>query len=593
MNAAGAVDLDVLVCVCRHPYTTVSVLAGLLGRPDRVVDYALHKLLDADLVGRKSYESIHLARSYVYYAQVEGLNTAARSRKESVQDMVRRLGASYRQMRWTAQRLDFVTPLYLFAATISRAYRRFETGSEENREGGKPATVLLYSSGVYDAIVTLPGNRTIGVVRQSHGRSRSQLTDRFFGMTPGERRKRRPPYRPGKAIVLTDTPWEARVVRADRDWQWMGPPPLHVEHGDSRTLLDPGHVARTLVHDLPPSRAQPPPVVRRSNPSVPSRKQLEEIVQERTFRLSCRDKEILETVAELTLISGKELATYLGREDTDGLSRPSMSGIKSKLVNELGVLEEIGGRGAKQYALSADGIDYTVNVNRLRPEVARDIWSCELVRDEETGPGEDGDGPLRYRGSRPNRVLQYPGHTRGVYSLISRLKRGIEALSPYLEFGWVLSTHRTRRDYSDTRIEPDALLECVYHTPLGEPVRVPIMVEYERRDIHPGRSRRRLNRYSRYFREGQCQTDHGGLLPTILFVFDDERAERRFIETATSMQLRLPLLTSNMELLARVAPSHFMLANAWWSCPWRGAQAARYTLAGRIHLDRRSRLANW
>ena len=85
----GAVDLDVLVCVCRHPYTTVSVLAGLLGRSDRVVDYALHKLLDADLVGRKSYESIHLARSYVYYAQVEGLNTAARSRKESVQDMVR------------------------------------------------------------------------------------------------------------------------------------------------------------------------------------------------------------------------------------------------------------------------------------------------------------------------------------------------------------------------------------------------------------------------------------------------------------------------------------------------------------------------
>ena len=95
----------------------------------------------------------------------------------------------------------------------------------------------------------------------------------------------------------------------------------------------------------PPSEEDPPPVRSGGSARVPRREQLEELVRHSTFEMARRQKEILYSVAELALIPRRELAIFLGRGARDSLSKSSMSEVMSKLVNDHGVLEEIGGRG--------------------------------------------------------------------------------------------------------------------------------------------------------------------------------------------------------------------------------------------------------
>ena len=108
------------------------------------------------------------------------------------------------------------------------------------------------------------------------------------------------------------------------------------------------------------------------------------------------------------------------------------------------------------------------------------------------------------------------------------------------------------------------------------------MVEYERRDVHPGRSRRRLRRYSRYIDEGPGRKDHGSR-PITLFVFDNDRAEGRFLEAAYREQPHMRLLTSNRNLLSGVNPAMFLMANAWRLGSNERRPNPRVALAGLIH----------
>ena len=74
------------------------------------------------------------------------------------------------------------------------------------------------------------------------------------------------------------------------------------------------------------------------------------------------------------------------------------------------------------------------------------------------------------------------------------------------------------------------------------------LLEFERRAITPKRIRAKLLNYSRYYRSGWSDRDHGGHEPLVLFVFETPKSERSFLRFIDGVNTS-PLLTSNNELI--------------------------------------------
>ena len=585
-------DTLVLTSVCQHPFATVSVLSGLNDVGEQRVKRSLDRLMAGGLVDRIWHASSLLPRSRRYYPLLEGLDAVAKEASTSMTELVTELPVSYERLKWTAHRLDSVANIYELAATVARA-DKLQFPEDEPLEIWStsrritrilPVTVSLYSTLHYDAIIRLRLGRTIGIIRQGLARSRSSLADRIYHVSDlvADRPGRSLPYRPGKVVILTATPWEAQVVDSSYFAEtWRGPLAVVVPE-NLAALREVEYAAWDIVDDLQPSGASLPPLVRPSAISrVPTHCQLMEILKSPSFRLSRREKEVLDVVADLVLITRRELSVFLARNDAEKLSDNYLSEVMGSLVNKHHMIRQIGGRGKTRYALGDPGITYMSERDRIRIETAKEKWSSDLVHvDSRTSS-------RRYKGSLLNGSRKYRDHDDGVHWLLARLKRGIEALEPHWEFLWFLPTHRTKREWERTAIVPDAIVGSLYHDPEGHAVRMQFMVEYERRDIYPVRSRKRLNHYIRYFWDGLAGADHQGV-PLILFVFDNDAAESRFLSAATDTGVQLPIYTSNRGLLSPIRPSHFMMANAWRTYPIRPGRVRRYALAGRVHAVRRT-----
>ena len=242
----------------------------------------------------------------------------------------------------------------------------------------------------------------------------------------------------------------------------------------------------------------------------------------------------------------------IGRDDLSvflEVRKARMSEIVKGLVHRHGLVVNCGARGSTRYALSDKGIRYIGGRDRISMEKAHDRWSLEIETDRADRVTKRRKSGHTYRGTIPSGFLTHSQHTDGIHWLVSRLNMARRALLPHMRFEWFLPTHRSRRQWAGTAIEPDALVELSYDSPESWRVSVPLMVEYERQAIHPGRSRRRLGRYIRYFRDGQFNVDHG-TEPLVLFIFDSERAELRFTMAAAEIGADLPMYTSNLKRLS-------------------------------------------
>ena len=594
----------VLHCVCRHPFSRVTDLAAWLYCPEHKARRALRSLFDDGLVGRTWHSAPLLPRSRRYLPQPEGLDVAAGETGTSVSNLARRYPVSVQRLRWISDRLDSIAHLYSIASSLSRADRLHQSDEDCHEQGAVPnvvegpvARIALYTSGPYDAIVRLRGGGTVGVIRQDPARSRSSLVDdrlRPFFEEYSIRRGRRPPYMAGKLLVLVPTGWEARVVLSylsDRLEDWVGPEIyVHTEH--EAVVSDSVDVATSLLLDLRPS-VSPLPVSERliETIRVPTRRHIGQMLRSLPLTTSPKEREVLRVVADMPQISRRDLSIAVSEGREAALSDSSMSGLMSDLVEKHGVIRASGGRDSTTYVPERRGITYIANQGRLRAPEALARWGGNA---ESTDARQESAVTVTQQASTEvlNLLQQrYPNHTQGVYWLIARLKSGIESLSPHCEFKWFLPTHRSRRTWENTAIEPDGIMEFWYR-PHGEPpLRVPMMVEYERSAVHPGRSRRRLGRYNRYFDSDMVFTDHDAR-PLIIFVFDTERAEKVFSRAASETGRALPIFTSNRELLSPVSADRFMLANAWWTLPLRSGRQPRHSLAGRIHRLRRQ-LLDW
>ena len=207
----------------------------------------------------------------------------------SASSLVRTIPTSHEWLRWTASRMDSVASIYAVASTLARASA--EVHDDDSRVEAA-LTLTLYKSGSYDAIVSLHGNRTVGVIRQGLARSRSSLnSDRLWPISDqGARRSRRPIFRPGMVLLLTPTGWEARVAYAYLTGGWKGPR-MFVSSENPLVLLDPEYAAYEIVGDLWPSRTRPPDATRRhATATVPTRRQLTGLRRFAAFALTRKEK---------------------------------------------------------------------------------------------------------------------------------------------------------------------------------------------------------------------------------------------------------------------------------------------------------------
>ena len=98
-------------------------------------------------------------------------------------------------------------------------------------------------------------------------------------------------------------------------------------------------------------------------------------------------------------------------------------------------------------------------------------------------------------------------------------------------------------------------------------------LEYERRATTPRRVRARLENYRHYFQSGYARRDHGGELPLVLFVFENEDDEDAFMDAASYVD-HAPFASSNLETIRQRG----ILADVWLPPalePWERLQLRR------------------
>ncbi|MDE2682533.1 MAG: hypothetical protein OXI54_00065 [Chloroflexota bacterium] len=161
-----------------------------------------------------------------------------------------------------------------------------------------------------------------------------------------------------------------------------------------------------------------------------------------------------------------------------------------------------------------------------------------------------------YAGTVLRAPASQPRHHGGVINFAAALTAEVARSQDYDLFD-LLPTHRSsigyRRGRTNYMIHPDASFTLEYRGRW-----LPFLLEFERRATTPKRIPPRLASYRRYFASGWAERDHGGHLPSVLFVFETADSEAAFLDIADGME-GLDVTTANAEALGE----HGVLGEAW------------------------------
>ena len=570
MNAGELSEdqLDTLVGWCTNPLTDTSELAIFLRVSYSSVYRDARLLEDRGLIVGVEHGTPHLPSSLRYAPTLKGIETSAESVGLDVEGFVCKYPVSRLWLRSLLRRIDAISSIYRLAATIAK----------HEQVADDPVSVEILRRGPYDALITLPRSRTIGIVRLGvaltrkawHYRlngvswayvtSRRRPRSRWDEETQGKRPRdwERSYIRPGTILVLTPSSREGLMV-AHYIWNLKGlrktgygrgrnPDRAFVgaESRDLLTSLDhPGWQSgnRLFVKDslrsLVPLMGDDEGTVRTEDSAqhlVPKRVRL----QHSATALRRKDKELLGLVADYPLATNKQLSGFRGVSP-----RRISNQMRGLVEGHSLVAQERHGR-LKWHTLSKAGTRYQYDRDRVRKKSAERIWGIDLV----PGPGDE----RRHRGHLLNTFLAQRDHESGLYDLVSDLAKQVRE-DPEFELEELLPTYRAELEITKgVTLAPDAA-GTLRH---GESV-IPFMLEYERRARYRDALRRRIKPYDRAFRSLELVRNLKELISAILFVFPTETIEQRFIEVAFESECTLPILTSTPDTLMR----HGFLGPAW------------------------------
>ena len=542
---------DALLLVCATPLATASELSRLSGIPSSTIKTRLSKLSKQALLNFVSHRLAALGpRPHRrYYPTKKGIAVAAYF-THGMNHMLSSYPVSRRWFQLLAERLDAVAVLYHTAAMVADADPR-----------KKPLRVDLYRQGPYDMLVTLTDRQAIGIMRQGQmlptANCRYRLRSMRFlpedmkhtvtlVMTHSDQASRR-------AIRSLGDPWlhndifvatEPNLLAGGHEsavWQRCGTGinnllPVEIDPGISLATIVTGMENKLEASELyqratghtPPNPDGLYSTFRRASMPEPS----EQVTSSLSVQLTAAEKQVLDLLGSWPLCTKKQLAGLMG-----GVTRRRVNQVLCSLTRRSLVQKE-----KQRYVLTDEGLRYLARRDRTSVNMVLGRWSARR-RDER----ENGDAAT-YHGTSLRTITSQMDHHDAVTSLAATITAEVAGSEAYEVFD-LQPTSRSTIGYkhNDTNyvLHPDAafILGRWGYTRH-------CLLEFERRAITPKRIRAKLLNYSRYYRSGWSDRDHGGYEPLVLFVFETPKSERSFLRFIDGVNTS-PLLTSNNELINR------------------------------------------
>ncbi len=516
------------------PFADRLDLAALSGWSRGAVYAGMDKLTEWGMAQAIPHATPLLPPTRRYYVTAHGLERLVELENVSPEDLLNNRPVSSRWQRLLLERLDTVGVIYRLAAAISSA--EFPIGFR------------WYRAAPVDAGITLPGGRTVAVVRQGTTADRTGFSKRLWRLREGPL--------PGAVLALAPDQVRLRQARRmlagarfpvflalERDAVLAGPdspvwrPPSITAALDLRYVLS--HLDRRggLPVEALPARAALPEDI---NLEAPAPDWLLPTL------LGPADKLALDLLSDWPWASRRDLAGFMGVSERRA----------SQLVAGLechGLASHAGVGRYGRLALSDRGLGLLARRDRTSVGAARRRWSVAPLDPQE---------PLTWRnvsGSRSRQLLRNAEHTGAVHRFLVALAGQARAA------GWdVVQLDPPRR--ASRYFRHEGRLHSVLPDAFGVLRRgdetVPFFLEWERRAVRPVTMAARLAPYLRYYSTRRPLDDHG-TLPIVLVAFDDELAATHFLRVAGQemerARVQVPLWVSHKAALETMGP----MGRAW------------------------------
>ena len=544
---------EALLLLCAAPLATVDELSRFGRIPASTLRDRLKKLTERGLVDSVPHHlSVLGTRPQLRYFPTEKGVTAAGAATKGREHMLRSYPVSRQWFRLLAERLDAVAVLHRAAAMVADADPHDD-----------PVRVDHHRNGPYDALLTLSGDRSIGLIRQGPALPTSRLryrlrsierldsSDRPFAtlvLTHADQATRRAVRSLGDPSehLRTFVATEGELLAGDHTgvvWQQCGSglgedKPVRIAADASlagilalaERLLDSSHSFLGKSPKLNPTA----PYSSGVQASMPEPTQ--QLTSTLPVQLTCAEKDALDLLATWPLCTREQFAGLMG-------------GVTLRRVNQ--VLRSLAQRGLVRsdeplHMLTDEGLTYLARRDRAAVGLTLDRWSAEpLYLNADI-----------YAGTAVRALASQLRHHAGVTGFAAALSTEV-ARSPDHDLFDLLPTSRSsigyRYDWTTYVIHPDASLTLEYKGRWR-----PYLLEFERRATTPKRARSRLKSYQRYFDSGWAERDHEGRLPRVLFIFESPGSENAFLDVADTVN-GVPIITSNTEILSKRG----ILGDAW------------------------------
>ena len=540
-----------MLLLCATPLATVRELSSCGRIPastlrDRLAALAQRGLVDA-VSHRLGLLGPHPQRRY--FPTPAGL-TAAGAATADPAAFLHAYPVSRQWFRLLAARLDAVAVLYHVATLVAAA-----------DPSGQPVRVDHCRQGPYDALVTLSGGRSLGLLRQGPLLPTATLRYRLRSLECLDDDER-----PAVTLLLTYADQATRrAVRALGDprhhrttfvatagellaggaeavvWQQGGTgvadhPPAPI--APDAALADivawaERLVARASASHRPTPTPDPdalyPADVRATRPD-PAR----QLAAALTVQLTRADKATLDLLAAWPRCTRQQLAGLLG-----GVTR-HRAGQALRSLRRRALVRAEGPR----YVLTDDALKYLAHRDRAAVGPTLSQWSAQAsIRPPEP---TNGLAPA-YAGTALRALATQPAHQAALTDFAAALTAAASR-DPDYELFDLLPTARSAVGYwhlgTPYVVHPDASFVLAYRGHWQ-----PYCLEFERRATTPRRIPARLESYRRYFQSGWAARDHDGQLPRVLFVFELPADEAAFLRVAARVE-RAPFCSANLTVLA-------------------------------------------
>ncbi len=528
------VEAELLRLLAHMPLLDRLEMVAVSGWSRGGVYRAVPRLEDAGLIASVPHGAGLIPPTRRFHVTATGLRRLAHAENAPLECLLRDLPVSARWRRVLLERLDAVAVIYRLASAISNA--------------AHPIRFRWYRAMPMDAVVTLPGGGTVGIVRQGPTTDRTGFPKRLWRLTRG----------PQPGCILIIAPDEVRL-RHSRG---------RLPHTPAAALFALEREAVAASPDDPVWR------LRSINAAVSLRDAIDRLVRwgtvpnerplERGLSLPSDVDEhgpggdapdyllpALLRPAEKRAVDLLYDWPWLGLPDLAGLlgvSRPRASQLTSAL-ERFGLVVRAPASG-RRLALTDVGLAMLARRDRTAVGGAKKRWSA--------APEDAGDW-RNVSGRRSRQLLRDIEHTTAVHDFMAALT--VQAR----DLGWEtdqldppIRASRYFRHFGGRRsIHPDA-----FGVLRREGYPWSFFLEYERRAVRPVTMAERLAPYLRYYSSHRPIDDHGAR-PAVLVVFHEDVAATHFLRVALEEMVRtrtpLPLLVSHRGLMEREGP----LGRAW------------------------------